>query len=109
MKMGENKKIDVEALSGEEFAKLQYEPNSFRTKEKMLWAAFRMNVSKLALFFLTKNICSHLFFFCFIQLLQGIEFSSSDFSNYRGSYKKLLHYKFNKTAKIRADYGTKKT
>ena len=45
VKLSKYKGVDVEALSEEDFAKIQFEPNSILTKEKMLWAAFRLNVS----------------------------------------------------------------
>ena len=38
-------KSDLNKLTDKEYAEIQYEPNSFRTNEKMLWASFRMNVS----------------------------------------------------------------
>ena len=49
VKLHRYKGIDVESLSEKDFAKIQCEPNTILTKEKMLWAAFRLNVSKLPL------------------------------------------------------------
>ena len=45
MKMKKFEGVDIESLSKKQFAEIQFEPNSMKTMEKMLWAAFRRNVS----------------------------------------------------------------